>query len=192
MAVVEVFDCHHSQRLPNSWDIGFPRTIFELASALVDKEAEKRPGPATVIEILEKDDKPISPDFAVDGPENDPVYQSYVEEISKYILAIARLQGSQPGFLAEEMFAKVIYGSHPAGRISLTPEELQNLTPEVLARFHAAHYNPNNAIFAIVGDVKPAEIVGKLERAFRSWQRREAPDARDQAHPRREGSSGRV
>lgn len=70
-------------------DIGFPRTIFELASALVDKEAEKRPGPAAVIEILERDDKPNPPDFAVDGPENDPVYQSYVEEISKYILAVA-------------------------------------------------------------------------------------------------------
>ena len=90
-------------------------------------------------------------------------------------LAQLRLQRSHPVFLAEEMFAKVIYGSHPAGRISLTPEELQNLTPEVLARFHAAHYNPNNAIFAIVGDVKPAQIVGKLERAFGSWQRREAP-----------------
>ena len=41
----------------------------------------------------------------------------------------------------------------------------------MLQDFHAAHYRPNNAIFAIVGDVKPAEIVAKLERAFGGWQR---------------------
>lgn len=70
-------------------DIGFPRSIFELASALVDKEAEKRPAPSVVIEVLQRDDKPTPPDFAVDGTEADPIYRSYVEEISKYILAVA-------------------------------------------------------------------------------------------------------
>jgi len=90
-------------------------------------------------------------------------------------LAQLRAQRAQPGFLANEMFAKVMYGSHPAGRISLSAEEIQKLTPEVLQRFHAAHYKPNNAIFAIVGDVKPAEIVAKLEKTFSSWQRGDVP-----------------
>ena len=100
------------------------------------------------------------------------------DELTKFktrSLAQLRAQRAQPGFLANEMFARVMYGSHPAGRVSLTAEEIQKLTPEVLQRFHAAHYKPNNTIFAIVGDVKPAEIVAKLEKTFGSWQRGDVP-----------------
>ncbi len=100
------------------------------------------------------------------------------DEFDKYRtrqIAQLRLQRSQPFFLASEMFSKVIYGSHPASRIALTVEEHQRITPEKLRQFHATYYRPNNAIFAIVGDVKPAEIVAKLEKVFGSWQRGEVP-----------------
>src|SRR5262245_4128839 len=75
-----------------------------------------------------------------------------------------RAQRSQPEFLANEMFLKTMYGAHPASRIALTPAQIQSLTPETLKKFHAANYKPNNAIFAIVGDVNPAEVVAKLEK----------------------------
>jgi predicted Zn-dependent peptidase len=90
-------------------------------------------------------------------------------------LAQLRQQRSNPSFLATEMFQKVMYGSHPAARVSLTAEEIQRMTPEALRKFHAQNYKPNNAIFAIVGDVKPAEIVARLEKTFGGWQRGEAP-----------------
>jgi len=90
-------------------------------------------------------------------------------------LAQLRFQRSNPGFLANEMFQKVLYGSHPAARISLTAEEIQKLTPDALQKFHATHYKPNNAIFAIVGDVNPAEIVAKLEKTFGAWERGDVP-----------------
>jgi len=81
-----------------------------------------------------------------------------------------RAQRSQPGFLANEMFLKTMYGAHPAGRAALTPAQIQGITPEALKQFHAAHYRPNNAIFAIVGDVNPSEIVAKLEKTFGGQQ----------------------
>ncbi|HLF83152.1 MAG TPA: pitrilysin family protein [Blastocatellia bacterium] len=90
-------------------------------------------------------------------------------------LAQIRQQRSNPNFLAAEMFAKVMYGSHPAARESLSAEEIQRMAPEVLRKFHALNYKPNNAIFAIVGDVKPAEIVAKLEKTFGAWQRGDVP-----------------
>ncbi|HKE04097.1 MAG TPA: pitrilysin family protein, partial [Blastocatellia bacterium] len=86
-----------------------------------------------------------------------------------------RLQRSQAFFLAQEKFSKVMYGSHPAGRFALTAEQIQRFTPEMLQKFHGAHYKPNNAIFAIVGDVKPAEVVAKLEKTFGSWKPGDAP-----------------
>lgn len=91
-----------------------------------------------------------------------------------------RAQRAQPEFLANEMFLKTMYGAHPAGRIALTPAQIQSVTPEALKQFHAAHYKPNNAIFAIVGDVNPAEIVAKLEKIFGAqsggvWTRGDVP-----------------
>jgi zinc protease len=86
-------------------------------------------------------------------------------------LAQLRLQRSQPNFLASEMFAKVIYGEHPGSRTSLTAVDIQKITPEMLQHFYATHYKPNNAVFTIVGDVKPAEVVAKLEKAFGAWAR---------------------
>lgn len=90
-------------------------------------------------------------------------------------LASIRLQRSQPGFLSGEMFSKVIYGNHPGGRFALSAEQIQKITPELLQKFHAAHYKPNNAIFAIVGDVKASEVVAKLEKAFAAWKPGEVP-----------------
>ncbi|MEO6723835.1 MAG: pitrilysin family protein [Blastocatellia bacterium] len=90
-------------------------------------------------------------------------------------IAAIRLQRSNPGFLAGEMFSKVIYGSHPGGRSSLSAEQIGRITPEVLQQFHATYYKPNNAIFAIVGDVKPAEVVAKLEKTFAAWKAGDVP-----------------
>ncbi|HEY7181845.1 MAG TPA: pitrilysin family protein [Blastocatellia bacterium] len=95
-------------------------------------------------------------------------------------VAQLRAQRSQSGFLANEMFLKTIYGAHPAGRYAMTPAQIQGVTPETLKQFHAAHYKPNNAIFAIVGDIKPAEVVAKLEKTFGSqsgatWTRGDVP-----------------
>jgi zinc protease len=86
-----------------------------------------------------------------------------------------RLQRSSPFFLSNESFQKAMYGSHPAARVALTAKEIEQFTPEMLQKFHAAHYRPNNAIFAIVGDVKPAEVVAKLEKTFASWKPGDIP-----------------
>lgn len=93
-------------------------------------------------------------------------------------LAQIPFQRSQPSFLADEMFYRALYGNHPAAHVSLSAAEIQQLTPEMLKQFHATHYKPNNAIFYIVGDVNPAEVVSRLEKAFGaqtgpSWTRGE-------------------
>ncbi|HKQ77320.1 MAG TPA: pitrilysin family protein [Blastocatellia bacterium] len=98
-----------------------------------------------------------------------------LNKLKNRAVAQLRFQRSQPGFLANEMFSKVMYGAHPASRVAPTPAQIQGLTPDLLKQFHAAHYRPNNAIFAIVGDVKPAEIVAKLEKTFGTWQRGDVP-----------------
>ncbi len=98
-----------------------------------------------------------------------------LNKLKTRMVAQLRMARSQPGFLAMEMFNKVIYPNHPASRVLLTADEIQALKPEMLVEFHSTYFRPNNAILAMVGDVKPAEIVARLEKAFASWQRGDVP-----------------
>jgi predicted Zn-dependent peptidase len=79
-------------------------------------------------------------------------------------------QRSDPGFLGGEKMAQVLYGKHPGGRYFINADQINAITPEKLKAFHAAAFKPNNAIFAIVGDVNPLEVVAKLEKTFANWK----------------------
>jgi serine/threonine protein kinase len=70
-------------------DIGFPRSVYEIISALIDKEAEKRPTPREVIEVLEREETITAPQFAVERFEADETYESWVDGICEYTLSVA-------------------------------------------------------------------------------------------------------
>jgi len=80
-------------------------------------------------------------------------------------------QRSQPGFLAQERLAHVVYGDHPSARISPTPAALQALTRDALVEFHKTHYTPDHAILAISGDITADQVKQLAERAFGAWQK---------------------
>ena len=63
-----------------------------------------------------------------------------------------------PGFLGAEMFAQVMYGNHPAGRISITHgEPREGDARQALVEFHQTRYVPDHAVLAIAGDISLAE-----------------------------------
>ncbi len=100
------------------------------------------------------------------------------EEVEKFKARLAQqlqFQRSIPQFLAAERFQRAIYGQHPAGLIVPPMDSIKKTTSEDLARFHATHYRPNNAMLAIVGDVTLKEMMPKLEKAFGDWQKGEVP-----------------
>jgi zinc protease len=80
-------------------------------------------------------------------------------------------QRTQPGFLSQERFRRVVYGNHPAAVFSTTPAVLDSLTPEMLAAWHRERYVPQNAILGIAGDVKASEVIAKLKTALAGWKR---------------------
>jgi zinc protease len=88
-----------------------------------------------------------------------------------------------PDYVAGLVFDRLVYGFHPYGLPNNgTPESLQSITVQDLQAFHRAHYAPNNAILAVVGDVTPEEAFAGAERVLGNWPRREiAPVA--QASP---------
>lgn len=81
-----------------------------------------------------------------------------------------KFQRSQPGFLAGEQAARLLYGQHPYAKVSPGPEDIEKLDREVLAKYHEERFVPNRATFIVVGDVDRTELVAELNELFGDWQ----------------------
>jgi zinc protease len=95
------------------------------------------------------------------------------EELARYkqrTRAQLTQQRSNPGFLAAEMFSRAVYGTHPASRMGLTPDALNNITRDDLVSFHRAHYIPSRAVLAISGDVSMFQARTVLEGKLAAWK----------------------
>jgi zinc protease len=81
-------------------------------------------------------------------------------------------QRTSPGFLANEMFSKVVYGNHPASRVSITAPVLDKLTRQMLVDFHRDRYVPDNAVLAIAGDINMSEARKVVDAKLAGWKKR--------------------
>ncbi|HTH51653.1 MAG TPA: pitrilysin family protein, partial [Pyrinomonadaceae bacterium] len=73
--------------------------------------------------------------------------------------------------VAGVVYDKVLYGDQPYGR-QLTGDEktVKALGRDDLMNFYRANYVANNATLIVVGDVQPADIKARLEKAFGGWK----------------------
>ncbi len=77
-------------------------------------------------------------------------------------------RNDEPGGVTNRYFNKLIYGSHPNGRI-LEWATIKALTVEDLAAYHAKYFVPNNMMVGISGDFKRDEILAKLNTLVGDW-----------------------
>jgi zinc protease len=72
--------------------------------------------------------------------------------------------------VAGVVYDRVLYGTQPYGR-QLTGDErtVKGIDRGDLVKFYEANYRPNNATLIVVGDVQPADIKARLEKAFAGW-----------------------
>lgn len=84
-------------------------------------------------------------------------------------------QRANPDFLAQETANKVMFGSHPAARISFPVESLDKATRADLVAFHQAKYVPDHAAIAISGDISMAEARKLVDAKFGAWKRASTP-----------------
>ena len=97
--------------------------------------------------------------------------QAEIDRYKNRTRATLMNQRSQPGFLAQERFQRVVYGDHPASRYSATPQSLDALTRERLVEFHKAHFVPDRAVLAIAGDITLPVAKQKVEAALAGWKK---------------------
>ncbi|HKC57016.1 MAG TPA: pitrilysin family protein, partial [Vicinamibacterales bacterium] len=103
------------------------------------------------------------------------------EEIARQkdqILSSLRVNSDDPGYIANVVFDRLVYGFHPYGLPgSGTEESVTSLTREDLQAFHRQYFVPNNMILAIVGDVTSDEAFAAAQRVFGGWARGDLPAA---------------
>jgi zinc protease len=84
-------------------------------------------------------------------------------------------QRAQPQFLTSERFAKVIYGDHPASRVSATPETLDAITREAMIEAHRTRFIPDHALIAFAGDITLADARKLVETRLGAWKKAGTP-----------------
>ncbi|MBS1954013.1 MAG: insulinase family protein [Cyanobacteria bacterium SZAS-4] len=78
------------------------------------------------------------------------------------------MKRSEPDFLVEERFHKVLFGDHPYGIVAPTPATIDKIARTDLQEFHDKHYLPNESTLVIVGDFDPAHLKQEIETKFGS------------------------
>ncbi|HET7217963.1 MAG TPA: pitrilysin family protein [Vicinamibacterales bacterium] len=84
-------------------------------------------------------------------------------------------QRTQPGFLSQERFSKVVFGDHPAGRVSATAETLDAITRDAMVDWHRTRFVPDHALIAFAGDITLADARKLAETKLAAWKKAGVP-----------------
>jgi zinc protease len=99
-----------------------------------------------------------------------------IERLKKQTVSAIAEGKQDPGRVADEKFSEFLFGDHPYGRPSEgTEQSVPTITRDDIIDFHRTYYVPNNAILAVVGDVKYKDVLTKVKAEFGSWKSGEVP-----------------
>jgi zinc protease len=112
--------------------------------------------------------------LAADIVRNPAFLEAELEKYKSRFLSQLQQQRATPNFAAQEEFMRAVYGSHPGSYVVPPEKVLRAMTRADLARYHKAHYLPNNGIVLVYGDFTLKNLVRQLERAFGDWPQDDA------------------
>lgn len=99
-----------------------------------------------------------------------PVFpEDEIEIYRKRVKTGLELELSQPSAVADRHFAEVVYGDHPYAKAP-TPETVDAITRADLQAFHDKNFVANNALIAVVGDVRSKDVEKAVDKYFGSWE----------------------
>ncbi len=84
-----------------------------------------------------------------------------------------RRRNDRASSIASREFWKQLYGAdNPYARES-TEETVNAIQRKDLIAFHQKYFAPNNMMIGVTGDFNKREIIGKIEKAFEGWEKKE-------------------
>jgi zinc protease len=86
------------------------------------------------------------------------------------------VQRSQPAYMANEEYRKVLFGNTPYAHIGPTPESIDKIDRKALEVFRDTYLVPNNAYLILVGKLPArAEVLKTITREFGGWEQKKVP-----------------
>jgi predicted Zn-dependent peptidase len=99
-----------------------------------------------------------------------------------------------PGSIAQMAFARIVFGAmHRYGTGAIgTETTLKAFATSDLAAFHAAYYQPSNAVLVVAGDIKLDALMPQLEKHFGGWKAAGAAVRRTAVTPAPQIAKGQI
>jgi predicted Zn-dependent peptidase len=100
-----------------------------------------------------------------------------LQRLRQQRLALLRQMRDSPESIAANVFQTVVFGrNHPYGHAGIGDEtSLPTLSAADARGFYETYFRPNNSALIVVGDVRPDQVVAKLEKAFAGWKSAHVP-----------------
>lgn len=92
-----------------------------------------------------------------------------VESLRGRQLIGLRQQKANPNAIANIVYNKVLYGSHPYGRDD-NEQTIKAITRDDLIKYYESTFRPNNGVLIVVGNFDKASLKSKLEKEFEGWK----------------------
>ncbi len=125
----------------------------------------------TVSLSLPSKDLDVGLDLLADILLNPVFTQADVQRKIQEVVAGIKRDQEDPGTVSWQAFLALVYGNHPFGRpVEGTEQSVPTITRHDLVAFHAAHFRPNTAIVAVVGDTSLADFRQRLTGRLSAWQ----------------------
>jgi zinc protease len=86
------------------------------------------------------------------------------------------MKRSEPEFLVEERYHKMLFGEHPYGIVAPSPASVKAIGRDDVKHYHQTHYLPNESVLVVVGDFEEAKVKDLIQKQFgATWQRGTMP-----------------
>lgn len=105
-----------------------------------------------------------------------------LENTSRQMMSALQAASGQPDLLAERRFRQEVYGAHPYGHTT-TPASIAAIARSDVVAFYERFYRPSQALIIVTGDIEPASIVARLDRALAEWTAGDSPTQRATTPP---------
>ena len=109
-------------------------------------------------------------DIAVDCLRNPTFPAAEIEKVRAEKMTRLYMRQNDTRSMAQLNFRKTLFDGHPYGQ---SPSGYLDSVPTIgrddLATFATANYAPNDAVIVLVGNIKPADAIAKLEAKLGDW-----------------------
>lgn len=98
------------------------------------------------------------------------------------------IKRTDPDFLGNERFNKVVFGEHPYSVIAPSPQSVERITREGVIKFHKEHYLPNVSTLVVVGDFDTEQMKKLIATKFGDWKAGDSATTAFQNPPNQAGT----